>query len=1358
MANEFKVKNGLIVDAGGAQITGGITGSTDFNTIVNKPTLISSSAQFSGDNITGSNLRATSAIVSPNITWSNILGSNGGEIQITQGQFKFDKNIRIDWGGTAGVNAIRDVGLRRNTTGSLEIYDGITADGAIGNRRDLILRNITGSNAFFSGSVNVTGSLTASLQKGYTWVGDGNNISVLVATSSFTGGSTDLSQLNTFTASAAIQLTNLETTSASLNISVSNLNTYTASVSNSIQQLNTFTASNANVSLNAYTGSISDPKFISIGASTSSLNLFTSSAALRLTNLETTSASVNISITNLNSYSASVSNSILYVNTVTASLNTFTASAAIRLTNLETTSASVNISITNINTFTASNANTSLNTYTGSISDPKFVQIGASTASLNLFTSSAGLRLTNLESTSASVNGHIADINSKTGSYARTNNTNTFNGTQIISGALYITQDLVVLGSSSIQNISSSNLVIGTSYVTLNTFSPSSRYAGFNFIDSGSAGLSSSLYYDSVDDEIVFVHKGNGTNVTSSHVVMGPETYDNLGNETYMTVNRIPKVTNYEHIGNSNISDTGTEISLNSLTSVTGSFVATAGITGSIRATNGVVSGSTQISLAGTSDYTSLFGGIAASTSSLNTLTASLATTYESRASATKTIFSGSSQISIAATSDYTSLFGGIASATASLNVFSASENAKNNTLATLTGSIETKFAAFGASTSSLNSFTASIDSRFSALQASTASLNVYTQSNDTLNTTQNNRLTALEVATGSSFFVSQSVFLINSYTGSDAISQSVTNARLVSLGIASSSLEFFTASQNTKNLTLATYTGSNDTKWANLAVYTASVDTKFLAVQSTTNSLNLYTASIITALTASGVNLTTNGALLVTLDVTASAFRGAIRATNGVISSSAQVSSITATVTGTNSTELVRGNMADNDQFRILVGGTATNAGFVEIATADDGTEPIYVRQYTGVFSSLVRTATLLDDTGNTSFPQKVTANSFVGSISASNGVVSGSSQIVGSSITTNAITIAGTSTALGGTITAEQIRTAIGTVVTGSAQITLSSTTGYSTTINQNLLTTSDVTHNSITGIVRATNGVVSGSSQIVGSSITTNAITIAGTSTALGGTITAEQIRTAIGTVVTGSAQIVGSSITTNTITIAGTSTALGGTITLPTITGGSGIVSGSSQVIGILSSLNTYTGSNDTTNTTQNTRLSRIEESTSSLNTLTASLATTYEGRASATKTIVSGSSQITLSSTTGFGTYINQAVLTTSSPTFNAISCTSLTETSSERYKENVITLNSSLNKVLNLRGVSYNRKENGANEIGLIAEEVQKIIPEIVTYDDNNQPDSVSYGRLSALLIEGMKEQQKQIEQLKAEIELLKNK
>jgi hypothetical protein len=77
--------------------------------------------------------------------------------------FQLGGSRRITWtNSTSGVNEVggaKDLGIRRNTTGSLEIYDGNTADGAVLNRRDLIVRDITGSNAIFSGSVNVTGSL-----------------------------------------------------------------------------------------------------------------------------------------------------------------------------------------------------------------------------------------------------------------------------------------------------------------------------------------------------------------------------------------------------------------------------------------------------------------------------------------------------------------------------------------------------------------------------------------------------------------------------------------------------------------------------------------------------------------------------------------------------------------------------------------------------------------------------------------------------------------------------------------------------------------------------------------------------------------------------------------------------------------------------------------------------------------------------------------------------------------------------------------------------------------------------------------------------------------------------------------------
>ena len=76
---------------------------------------------------------------------------------------------------------------------------------------------------------------------------------------------------------------------------------------------------------------------------------------------------------------------------------------------------------------------------------------------------------------------------------------------------------------------------------------------------------------------------------------------------------------------------------------------------------------------------------------------------------------------------------------------------------------------------------------------------------------------------------------------------------------------------------------------------------------------------------------------------------------------------------------EIVKACMAMNDYFRIGVGGD-NNSGYVEIATCDDGTEPIYVRQYRGVFQELARTLTLLDGNGNSTFPGHVWAQGFHG------------------------------------------------------------------------------------------------------------------------------------------------------------------------------------------------------------------------------------------------------------------------------------------------------------------------------------------------------------------------------------------
>lgn len=94
--------------------------------------------------------------------------------------------------------------------------------------------------------------------------------------------------------------------------------------------------------------------------------------------------------------------------------------------------------------------------------------------------------------------------------------------------------------------------------------------------------------------------------------------------------------------------------------------------------------------------------------------------------------------------------------------------------------------------------------------------------------------------------------------------------------------------------------------------------------------------------------------------------------------------------------------------------------------------------------------------------------------------------------------------------------------------------------------------------------------------------------------------------------------------------------------------------------------------------------------------------------------------------------------------------------SSRRWKTNIQTFEGALDKVQRLRGVSYDWKEDGKHHIGLIAEEVGKVIPEIVTYEENGEDArALDYSRLVAVLIEAVKEQQKQIDELKAIVKSL---
>jgi hypothetical protein len=91
--------------------------------------------------------------------------------------------------------------------------------------------------------------------------------------------------------------------------------------------------------------------------------------------------------------------------------------------------------------------------------------------------------------------------------------------------------------------------------------------------------------------------------------------------------------------------------------------------------------------------------------------------------------------------------------------------------------------------------------------------------------------------------------------------------------------------------------------------------------------------------------------------------------------------------------------------------------------------------------------------------------------------------------------------------------------------------------------------------------------------------------------------------------------------------------------------------------------------------------------------------------------------------------------------------------SSARWKTNIQPIANALDKVQHLRGVTFDWKANGKHDLGVVAEEVAPVVPEIVGYEQNGKPQSVDYGRLSALLLEAIKEQQVEIRELKLQIE-----
>jgi hypothetical protein len=258
-------------------------------------------------------------------------------------------------------------------------------------------------------------------------------------------------------------------------------------------------------------------------------------------------------------------------------------------------------------------------------------------------------------------------------------------------------------------------------------------------------------------------------------------------------------------------------------------------------------------------------------------------------------------------------------------------------------------------------------------------------------------------------------------------------------------------------------------------------------------------------------------------------------------------------------------------------------------------------------------------------------------------------------------------------------------------------------------------DTTHGSFTladfqagtlkGAIAATNGVVSGSSQIDATS-TTNWST--GIKTQLNSN-----------TVISGSSQIDVMS-TTNIARLATTgSNTFTGTISINSGTTGF-LTLGASGSYGSISS----GGGGGTIYLNGSTRGGSTTAASNTVVVATDGEFYITNGLSNSTKFLVASNGNTTISGT--------------------------FTENSSIRYKENVETIKYGLDKVLQMRGVTYDKKNTGVREVGVIAEEVYDVLPEVVLKNEEGEIDSVSYGRIVGVLIEAIKDLKKEIEDLKS--------
>ena len=448
-------------------------------------------------------------------------------------------------------------------------------------------------NATISGTTS--NAITASEAPKYTLTSSFDNFTGSYTTGSFTGSFIgDGGDLYNIPASGVTGLNLTQIADGNVTASISNVDGLRVNTNTEITGALIVTGSITLNGLPVGTGKLDETTFYSY---TSSVNTYTGNTQTTINTLATT-ASVNSLSTSVAITTSDLDNRLDNVETSTGSLNSFTSSINTtikdKLNSEGVISGSIQVNITGTTGY--STFSSSISTSIGNLSS------SVATTTNNLFQTMSSLS----SSFSNTDSNHTQRLNTIESHYATTGSNN-FIGNQTITGSLYISQNLIVQGSSSLENITASAVSIGTNTIILNTDTPAFRYAGISVFDSGSTNVTASLFYDSLTNQWKFKHTDTGTN-DASIMLFGP-LGNNIDNAPLLDGNYITKVEDNghgHHLTTSSILDNGSKVSINSNSEITGSLT----VTGVIRSTTTpLVSGSSQVSFNGITDKPTLVSG-----------------------------------------------------------------------------------------------------------------------------------------------------------------------------------------------------------------------------------------------------------------------------------------------------------------------------------------------------------------------------------------------------------------------------------------------------------------------------------------------------------------------------------------------------------------------------------------------------------------------------------------------------------------------------------------------------------------------------------------------------------------------------